>query len=128
MSSTGKSITASDLGPWINIVTWILMVVMCLATFVKLFSKWVITKCLALDDLFMLIAMVIPLFLEQNNQGRPDNLPLFRQSLLHLTSLCRFRLMLVWENLSSCCLQARSKVTRRYVKLKLTSVIRLFDC
>ncbi|KUJ14246.1 uncharacterized protein LY89DRAFT_752108 [Mollisia scopiformis] len=60
MASSGIiEITSDARGSWINIATWILMVIMCLASFVKLFSKWVIARTFGLDDLFMAIATVI---------------------------------------------------------------------
>lgn len=52
------TISENNLGPLVNIVVWILMVIMCLATILKLFSKWFITRSFALDDLFVSLAMV----------------------------------------------------------------------
>ena len=45
-------------GPVINIIIWILFVVTVLATFVKVFSKWVMVRKLLHDDAYMIAAMV----------------------------------------------------------------------
>ena len=58
MSSTGITITAQNRGPVINLLSWILMVVMCLATFVKVYSKWSIMRTLQADDYYLTAAMV----------------------------------------------------------------------
>ncbi|PQE17170.1 hypothetical protein CJF32_00009029 [Rutstroemia sp. NJR-2017a WRK4] len=59
MASGGVSITVDNLGPWVNIVVWILLVTMCLATFIKLFIRWTMAKNFAVDDLFMVLAMIL---------------------------------------------------------------------
>ncbi|KAL8952508.1 MAG: hypothetical protein Q9222_001576 [Ikaeria aurantiellina] len=53
MSSHRVSISSDDRGPWINVVTWILLVVMVLATTVKCFTKWTLVHKLQLDDFFV---------------------------------------------------------------------------
>jgi hypothetical protein len=63
MPTPGLQITADNRGPWVNIIVWILLVVMCLATFVKIFVKWTMAKRFDLDDLFMLLGMVSSLTL-----------------------------------------------------------------
>ena len=58
MSSTQVVITSEKRGPIINIITWILLVVTFLATFVKVFSKWVLVRKLQHDDAYMIATMV----------------------------------------------------------------------
>lgn len=58
MTSPGITINSDNYGPWINISVWIMMVMMVLASFVKLLCKWVAIRRFAKDDLFMMIAMV----------------------------------------------------------------------
>ena len=60
MPSNGITITAQNRGPVINILSWILMVVMCLATLVKVYSKWSIMRTLQADDYYLAAAMVCP--------------------------------------------------------------------
>jgi hypothetical protein len=45
-------------GPLINVITWIALVVMCLATFIKFGAKLAKLQRLQLDDYYFLAAMV----------------------------------------------------------------------
>jgi hypothetical protein len=58
MATGGVAITPEDHGPIINVISWILMVLTCLATLAKVWSKWSLTKKLQADDYYMAIAMV----------------------------------------------------------------------
>lgn len=58
MASGKLVITSQNRGPLINIATWILLVVMCLTTLVKVFSKWFMVHRLQYDDIYMFAAMV----------------------------------------------------------------------
>lgn len=53
MSSNGVSISSDDRGPWINVVTWILVVITLLATTVKCFTKWGLVHKIQFDDIFV---------------------------------------------------------------------------
>ena len=58
MASTGVIISAGNRGPWINIVTWILGVIMCLASFIKVLSKRVRSHTTQSDDVYVIAATV----------------------------------------------------------------------
>ncbi|KAL9116677.1 MAG: hypothetical protein Q9187_006797, partial [Circinaria calcarea] len=58
MPSNGITITPQNRGPIINILSWILMVTMCLATLVKVYSKWSIMRTLQADDYYLAAAMI----------------------------------------------------------------------
>ena len=58
MASSGVVISAGNRGPWINIVTWILGVIMCLASFIKVLSKRVRSHTTQQDDLYVIAATV----------------------------------------------------------------------
>lgn len=60
MSSDGVNISSDDRGPWINIVTWIFLVVTVLAVAVKGFSKWTLLHKFQYDDLLVAAAAVRP--------------------------------------------------------------------
>ncbi|KAL8698019.1 MAG: hypothetical protein Q9224_002049 [Gallowayella concinna] len=50
MVSNGVTISPEHRGPWINVATWILLVLMCLATLVKVITKWILIRKLQYDD------------------------------------------------------------------------------
>ena len=58
MASNAVMISADNRGPWIIIVTWILGVVMLLASFIKVITKWVMSRKIQYDDLYMVAAAV----------------------------------------------------------------------
>ena len=58
MSSHRVHTDASNRGPLANIINWILLVVMCLAALVKVFTKWILIRNLQFDDAFTILAMV----------------------------------------------------------------------
>lgn len=58
MASGGVVISEQDRGPWVNIISWILLVVTCLATSIKVYSKWSLRHALEADDYYLSGAMV----------------------------------------------------------------------
>lgn len=58
MTSKAVIISADNRGPWINIVTWILGVIVCLAAFIKLLSKRVRSHTTQYDDGYVIAATV----------------------------------------------------------------------
>ena len=58
MSSGHVVISATNRGPLISFVTWVLLVVMCLAVVTKVYAKIRKIKSVQLDDLFVVAAMV----------------------------------------------------------------------
>lgn len=58
MPSKAVIISADNRGPWINIVTWILGVLVCLAAFIKLLSKRVRSHTTQYDDGYVVAATV----------------------------------------------------------------------
>ena len=58
MASNGVIISAENRGPWIVIVTWILGAIMCLATFIKVLSKRIMSQKTQYDDVYVVAAMV----------------------------------------------------------------------
>lgn len=58
MASNGVIITPENHGPWINVITWILLLVACLATAVKVFSKWFLHRAFQYDDAHIIASMV----------------------------------------------------------------------
>ncbi|MCJ1426815.1 hypothetical protein MMC29_004718 [Sticta canariensis] len=59
MASGKVMITAENRGPLINMPSWILLVVMCLTTLVKITSKWLMVHRFQYDDIYMFAAMVV---------------------------------------------------------------------
>ncbi|KAL8801576.1 MAG: hypothetical protein Q9182_004362 [Xanthomendoza sp. 2 TL-2023] len=59
MVSTGVTISPEHRGPWINVVTWILLVLMCLATLVKAFTKWILMRKLQNDDALIVAGTLV---------------------------------------------------------------------
>ena len=61
MSSTSVvTITADNRGPIVNLASWILLTVMCLAAITKVSSKWLLINNLQPDDWYMITGMVQP--------------------------------------------------------------------
>ena len=58
MASNIMTISAENRGPWIIIVTWILGVIACLASFIKVLSKRVLSQKTQFDDLHIVAATV----------------------------------------------------------------------
>ena len=58
MAGEKDLISPENRGPILNIVNWIILVVMCLAVLVKVFSKWTLIHALRLDDFYMIAALV----------------------------------------------------------------------
>ena len=58
MGSSRVTVSAQNRGPLINIVSWILLVIMCLATLVKVYGKWSTRHTLQYDDIYLTAAMV----------------------------------------------------------------------
>lgn len=58
MTSKAVIISADNRGPWINIVTWILGVLVCLAALIKLLSKRVRSHTTQYDDGYVVAATV----------------------------------------------------------------------
>lgn len=58
MASNGVSISAANHGPWVIIVTWILGVIMCLASFIKVLSRRVMSQKTQYDDIYVVAATV----------------------------------------------------------------------
>lgn len=58
MVSDRIAITPANRGPWINIITWTLLVLMVLSTILKLFSKWVMVQELQYDDMYIFASAV----------------------------------------------------------------------
>ena len=69
MPSTGTQITPDSRGPIINIISWILLVLTCLATLTKIWSKWDLTKKLQADDYYLTGAMVRTTAEKRNDGG-----------------------------------------------------------
>lgn len=63
MASDKVSVTLANRGPLLNVINWILVVLMCLATLIKVFSKWVMIRNLQHDDVYMIAAMVWMVYL-----------------------------------------------------------------
>ncbi|KAL8821613.1 MAG: hypothetical protein Q9223_000356 [Gallowayella weberi] len=59
MVSNGVSISPDHRGPWINVVTWILLVLMCLATLVKVITKWILIRKLQYDEALIVAATLV---------------------------------------------------------------------
>ncbi|KAL8918447.1 MAG: hypothetical protein Q9208_007353 [Pyrenodesmia sp. 3 TL-2023] len=59
MASNGVIITPANRGPWINVFTWILLIVACLVTAAKVFSKWVLLRVFQYDDAHMVASTLI---------------------------------------------------------------------
>ena len=51
-------LTAENRGPIVNIVAWVSLIAACLATFIKVGTKYWRKHGLQLDDVYMLCAMV----------------------------------------------------------------------
>ncbi|ORY02846.1 hypothetical protein BCR34DRAFT_78853 [Clohesyomyces aquaticus] len=58
MASDRIHTDATNRGPLVNIITWILLVVMCLASILKVFTKWILIRNLQYDDAFTVFAML----------------------------------------------------------------------
>ena len=58
MSAPQIVVTAEDRGPLVNIVAWVALIAVCLATFVKVAVKLWRIRRLERDDVYMLGAMV----------------------------------------------------------------------
>ena len=58
MASKTVVISADNRGPWIIIVTWVLGVIMCLASFTKVLNKRVSSHETQHDDIYVIIATV----------------------------------------------------------------------
>lgn len=59
MASNRVSISSTNRGPLLNVVEWILLVIMCLATLLKVFTKWIMVQNLQHDDAYMIAAMAV---------------------------------------------------------------------
>ncbi|KAL8682987.1 MAG: hypothetical protein Q9186_000982 [Xanthomendoza sp. 1 TL-2023] len=59
MVSNGVTISPEHRGPWINVATWILLVLMCLATLVKVITKWILIRKLQYDDALIVAGTLI---------------------------------------------------------------------
>ncbi|KAI4221145.1 MAG: hypothetical protein LQ349_007916 [Xanthoria aureola] len=59
MPSNGVNISPDDRGPWVNLVTWILLVVTVLSVAVKGFSKWTLLHKFQYDDLLVAAAALV---------------------------------------------------------------------
>ena len=58
MSAWQTELAAGNRGPIVNVVAWTSLIAACLATFIKVITKYWRTRCLQRDDVYMLCAMV----------------------------------------------------------------------
>ncbi|KAF2642230.1 hypothetical protein P280DRAFT_541944 [Massarina eburnea CBS 473.64] len=49
---------ASNRGPLVNVINWILLVVMCLSALLKVLSKWILVRKFQYDDAFTVLSML----------------------------------------------------------------------